>query len=149
MIKQYCLIFVMVLTSILFVNCEKTSSNDEDPKPNNSNCDTIVVINEQDFNNANSDLITINSYEVEDDCLNINFSSGGCDGSSWKLTLVSSGKVLYSNPPQMHLRFNFENSELCEAYITKEKSFDLSVLEFGGGQVILHIENIDQSILYE
>lgn len=147
--KQILLIISLALLSILYSNCDKDDTSKEDPKPNNSSCDASVVIDTDLYDSANSDQITINNYEVQDDCLKINFSSGGCDGNSWQLTLVSSGLVLYSNPPQMHLRFNFENSELCEAYLTKDKSFDLSELEFGGGPVILHIENIDQSILYE
>ena len=149
--KQSFLLIALVLISLVLIHCDKDNTTAEVPnsEPISTICDTLVIVNEQNFNAANSEQLSINSYEIDEHCLKINFSSSGCDGSSWKLNLLGNETVLYSNPPQRLLKFDFENIELCEAYITKEKSFDLRELQVDGGQVILQVEHIDQTILYE
>ena len=81
--------------------------------------------------------------------LKINFSSGGCRGYTWELKLIDSEIILYSNPPQRNLRLSLKNEELCEAYITKELTFNVKKLRVDGNQIILNITNSDDQILYE
>ena len=86
---------------------------------------------------------------INDNCLKINFSSGGCNGDTWELKLIDSEDILESYPPQRNLRLSLKNEELCEAYITKELTFDISNLQVDGNKVQLNLTNSDKNILYE
>ena len=121
-------------------------SNNDD---NTNDCDFSTVISAEQFKNAPNDHLTINSLEIEDGCLKINFSSSGCSGDSWKLKLIDSNIILKTDSPQRNLRLSLKNEELCEAYITKEMTFDISNIQVNGNQVLLNIENSDDQILYK
>lgn len=136
------LYFVLIIGIVLVNSC--TSTKDDDT----SICGATTIINADEFVNAPADQITINSLEIIEDCLKINFSSSGCSGDTWQLKLIDSGKMLKSLPPQRILRLSFKNEEACEAFITKELSFDISKLQIGEGPVQLNITNNDESILY-
>jgi len=136
-------VFSLLLTLVIFsfLSCEKVESN----------CDKQVEINNEKYNSAKQDVLIINELEIIDDCLHINFSASGCSGDSWKLELIDSGHVLYSNPPGRDLILSFENPEKCEAYITKDLTFDISVLKLKDSKVKLFIKNNRslKSILYK
>ena len=117
-----------------------------------STCDQVVLIDNYAYNNNSSSNFTINSVEIVDNCLKINFGASGCDGNSWQEKLIDSGNVLESYPAQRNLIFNLENSELCLAYFTKEVSFDISSLQIDSeSSLILNIDNGDNNfeLLYE
>lgn len=116
---------------------------------NQTNCDFNSVISPQEYENATSAQFMINRLEIVDDCLKINFSSGGCDGNTWKVKLIDSGAILKTDPPQRNLKLQLRNEELCEAYISKEWTFDISNLKVDGNKVQLNITNSDKTILYE
>ena len=137
-------ILFFTLIGLTILSC----SNDDDNE-NPVNCDFETVISTEQYANAPSDQLTINSLDINDNCLKINFSSGGCSGDTWVLKLIDSGDILESLPPQRNLRLSLKNEELCEAYITKEIIFDISNLQVDGNQVQLNITNGDESILYE
>ena len=133
----------VLLISIILSCSDKNGNNQSDL------CDFESIINTEQFQDANVDPLTINSMEIEGDCLKINFSASGCSGDSWILHLIDSGEILESFPPQRNLKFSLKNSELCEAYITKEISFDISNLQAQEGVVQLNIVNSEESILYD
>lgn len=133
----------VLLISIILSCSDKNGNNQSDL------CDFETIINAEQFQNANVDPLTINSMEIEGDCLKINFSASGCSGDSWIVHLIDSGEILESFPPQRNLKFSLKNSELCEAYITREISFDISNLQTQEGAVLLNIVNGDKSILYD
>ncbi len=117
-------------------------------------CDQKVVISAEEYIIAPSDQLTINSLEINGDCLTINFSSSGCSGDSWELKLIDADVILESYPPQRNLRLSLKNEELCDAYITKEITFDIYELQVDRNQVFgkkvkLNITNSDDQILYE
>ncbi|MBQ0735832.1 hypothetical protein J9332_16020 [Aquimarina celericrescens] len=112
-------------------------------------CDQFIIVSDTQFENAPKDPVTINSAIINDDCITINFSAGGCDGDSWEVKLIDSGGVSFSLPPQRNLRLSLKNEELCEAFITRELTFDIGALQVSGNQVLLNIQNFDQQILYE
>jgi hypothetical protein len=114
-----------------------------------SECDKNVLISQALFNNAPNDYFTINNLSIEGDCLKINFGASGCDGSSWKIQLIDSEQILESFPPQRIIKFSLDNKEACEAFFTKEISFDISKLQVDGGKVYLNIANTEHQILYE
>ncbi|WP_242206678.1 hypothetical protein [Aestuariivivens insulae] len=137
-------ILILSLIGIAILSC----SNNNDNK-NSTNCDFATIISAQQYENAPSDQLNINSLEINGNCLKINFSSGGCSGDTWVLKLIDSENILESSPPQRNLRLSLKNEELCEAYITKELTFDISNLEVDGNKVLLNLINSDKNILYE
>lgn len=139
--KRIGILSVIILSLITFQFCNKDD--------NSINCDKQVVISSDEYDSAPNDQLTINNLELNDDCLKINFSSSGCSGETWQLKLIDSEVVLYSNPPQRNLRLSLKNEELCEAYITKELTFDVKELQVNGNQILLNITNSDDQILYE
>ncbi len=136
-------LFLLALIPILLIRC----TNGDGPDPNG--CDLGTVISQELYRNAPSDEVTINSFEIEGDCLKINFSASGCSGESWKITLIDSGSILESDPPQRNLRFSLENNELCEAFITRDLTFNIKNLRVEGGRVQLNLTNSEDQILYE
>lgn len=134
----------LILIIIGFLSC----SSDDD-KGSQNNCDFETIISAEQFVNAPNGQLKINSLAINGNCLKINFSSGGCDGTTWKLKLIDSGNIMESNPPQRNLRLSLKNEELCEAYITKELTFDISNLKVDVNKVQLNILNTDKNILYE
>lgn len=111
--------------------------------------DSAVLIDAKAYNSALSDNYFIQSIKINGDFLIIKFSASGCSGESWKVKLIDSGSVAYSNPPQRLLVLSLENNELCEALITKELTFDISALRVSTNKVWLNIKNFDKGILYE
>lgn len=114
-----------------------------------SKCDQITIVSAEEYKNAPNDGLTINSLEINGDCLKINFSSSGCDLSNWELKLIDSEAVLETFPPQRNLRLSLKNTELCQRYITKELTFDIKKLKVEGNQVLLNITNSNHQILYK
>ena len=135
-------ILILTLIGLTFLNCS------DDDNGNQSSCDFETLISAGQYANAPSDQLTVNSLEIDDNCLKINFSSGGCSGDTWELKLIDSGDILESLPAQRNLRLSLKNEELCEAYIRKELTFDISNLQIDENQVQLNITNGDESILY-
>ncbi len=121
-------------------------SNDDDVT---TNCDRFTIISSEQFANAPNDHLIINSLEINDNCLKINFSSGGCNGDTWEIKLIDSDRVSESLPPQRDLRLSLKNEELCDAWITKELTFDINNLKVNENQVLLTITNSNDQILYE
>ncbi len=137
-------ILTFVLIGILIFSCSI-----DDDSGSQTNCGRRTLINTEEFANAPADPLQINSFEIEGDCLTINFSAGGCSGANWELELIDSEAILESNPPQRNLRLSLKNEEECLAYITKELTFDISNLKVEGTRVQLNLTNADKSILYE
>ena len=135
--------FFLALTLLSIINC----SEGNDPDPNG--CDLGTVISENSYRDAPSGELTINSIEIENDCLKINFSASGCSGESWKVRLIDSGSIKESDPPQRDIRLSLDNEEMCQAYITQELSFNISGLKVDGGRVVLILTNSGDQILYE
>ncbi|NKI26395.1 hypothetical protein HCG49_07455 [Arenibacter sp. 6A1] len=134
---------------LILIGLTNLSCSNDDNQGKQNNCDFEVLVSAKQYMNAPSGQLTINRLEIIDHCLKINFSSGGCGGATWELKLIDSEEILESFPPQRNLRLSLKNEELCEAYITKELTFDISNLQVDGNQVQLRITNSDQSILYE
>ena len=54
-----------------------------------------------------------------------------------------------SSPCSIVNTISFKNEELCNAYITKEMTFDISNLQVDGDKVQLNITNCNENILYD
>ena len=141
--KNKNLVFLFCLF-VLFA-CHEENESEENP----TSCEQVTILNSELYLSAPSDELTINSLEINGDCLKINFSSSGCSGNSWELKLIDSEDVMESDPSQRNLRLSLKNEEMCEAYITKELTFDISNLRVGGSRVKLNLTNSNKYILYE
>jgi len=115
----------------------------------NQGCDDSVMIWPDGYASALSDGLSIIDISIEGACLKVEYASGGCDGSMWHLQLIDSGDIAESNPVQRYLRFNFVNTEECDAYITKETSFNIKALKEGYSTVILHVDGWDEALVIE
>lgn len=136
------LILGTFLLCLSLISCEKDDNN------NSLDYNQEVIISAFLYNTAPNDFLTINYVVLTSDYLKINFSSSGCNGESWEVKLIDAGVILESYPPQRNLRLSLKNEELCEAYITKEITFNISELQIDGDQVLLNITNYDDQILY-
>lgn len=114
-----------------------------------SACDQQVIISSHLYATAPSDQLSIVSAEIIDDYLTIKFGSSGCDGSRWQVKLIDSGQVHYSDPPQRNIRLSLDNDELCDAYIGKEITFDITCLRITGNEVLLNLTDSNTKILYK
>ena len=143
-------IFFILLTSVLAINscCEDTENNEINGVCGTTNCDSWVIIDDSLFQNAPNDHVDILDMSIEGDCLKVKFASSGCSGDTWEVLLIGKKEWLYSNPPSKELRLSLKNSELCEAYITKEISFDIRELH-QTDSVKLILSNYDEWILYK
>ncbi len=138
-------LLILLITSFIFFAC----NNDDDTDDNSSNCSAETLISSNLYADAPDDQLSINSLEIIDNCLKINFSASGCDGNSWEVKLIDSTVLLESNPPQRNLRLSLKNEEACLAFINKELTFDISSLKVSGNSVQLNITNTDKDILYQ
>ena len=84
--KSQIITLLVILFGIIACN------NDDD----SSSCDQITIISSEQYSNQPSDQLTINSLDIYENCLEINFSSSGCSGDTWVLKLIDSEVVLES-----------------------------------------------------
>ncbi|MDW3192909.1 MAG: hypothetical protein R8G66_11110 [Cytophagales bacterium] len=122
------------------------SCSDDDPT---FSCDDQAVISDSELDTAPRDAVTIQSLEIDGNCLKIRFSASGCDGDSWQVRLLGSELVMESFPPQRGMLLSLDNDELCEAVITREMTFDITSTEVDGPSIWLNFIDTDQRILYE
>ncbi len=142
---------ILITKNLVFIFCSLFSltacTSDDD---GGKRCDKNVVIDANLFTNAPDEQLTINSFQITGDCLQINFSGNGCDGGRWEFSLIDSGDVQEGNPVSRTLRLSFKSNEDCLAFLTREVSFDIQSLQIqGSNQVLLKIANNDSQILYE
>ena len=139
MTNFYLKVFVVVILLAMFNACEdgrvKTS------------CGSQAVISDK-FDSVISDEYSMVSVSLNDQCLTIEISAGGCDGDSWKADLLVSKMAELSMPPYISLRLVLEDDELCEALVKKRFHFDLQPLEEFGERLILSIEGWEETIPY-
>lgn len=134
---------------LLLVFSINTSCNSDGNDPISEVCDFLGVVDDNQFNTVNSESYVIQNVEVTGDCLQVELSSGGCDGSSWEVRLFGSTGVDDSLPQQRGIGIRLNNNELCEAFITKTYSFELTPFRDSGDSMILVLQDWDGQILYE
>lgn len=132
---------ILFLGFLLLVSCK----DDENEPPN---CQFEVIINNDLFQNAPDDHMELIEAKIEGHCLHITMASGGCDGNSWEVKLLSDGNILESAPPQRNIRFSLKNEELCDAWITHSYTFDITSLQVEGHEVLLNLSNSDEQLSY-
>jgi hypothetical protein len=112
-------------------------------------CDQTIVVDAGFYESVESNLYELNSAEIIDNCLAINISASGCDGNSWSMVLVDSGSVAESSPEQRYLKFVLTNEEACLAFVSQERSFDVTPIQVdGSNEIILNIEGFTEPLTY-
>jgi hypothetical protein len=132
-----------LLVSLITFSCNKNLEN------TSIACNEHVVINEDEYANAPNDNLNITSVQLDGDCLTINFTAGGCDGSTWLLKLIDADVIMESYPPQRNLRLSLKNEELCKAIVSKEVTYNISELQLEYDKIKLNITNSGEQILYQ
>lgn len=140
--KYINLIAFIFLSGVLLTSCRSTDQFKHI-------CDQPTIISAEIYESAPTDAVTIHKLEIEGHCLKINFGASGCSGDSWVVKLVDSEAIMESYPPRRNLIFSLKNEELCQAYFTREMTFDLKDLQVDGNKVILQITNTGDEMLYE
>ena len=131
--------------SLLFMNLQCDDEDDDKL----STCDVAVVQDNSIYETIESDFHSLTTAEIDGDCLSVNISASGCDGTNWVLTLVDSEDIAESIPPQRYLKLALANNEVCLAVFNKEQSFDLTGLKIDGvSEVLLNIEYFSGSLMY-
>ncbi|WP_178989757.1 hypothetical protein [Winogradskyella schleiferi] len=108
-----------------------------------------VIIDNNAYETAESDYYSVVNIVFNGDCLTLDLSASGCDGNTWEFTLIDSGNIAESMPPQRYLKLSLFNNEACLAVFSREESFDLTPLRVDGtNEVLLNIEGFEEPILY-
>lgn len=149
----------IILLILLISSC----TNSQEPKtqfnasPNNIiqdsivpiNCSAQIVIDSKLYSDSLKSNLSINQVRIDGNCIMINYSSGGCDGSTWNLKLIGSDIIEGSYPETRGLKLVLENNETCEMDITKDIAFDLANIKMDNSSTIqLSLQNWDKSITF-
>jgi len=138
-------IFKLICLSILATATLSCTSDDEGSTP----CDAKAVLDPERFETAPAMSLNIESAAIEGDCLNIRFTSSGCNGDTFVFNLIGLPNDATVFPPLVNVRLSLSSNELCEAIVSREVSFDLSVFQQSNtDRVTLALQNNGQSLLY-
>ena len=92
-----------------------------------------------------SDPYQIISARIDETCLEIVVSAGGCDGQSWQGKLFVFPEESLSSQPKKQVEFSLEDKELCEALVQRTFSFDLSGIS-GSVDVIINLTGWSEAL---
>ncbi len=137
-------LFMTLIVYLTLISC----SDDGDTYVS-SVCNRQAFINSDLFENSAPDDVTINTFILDKDCLTIQFSSSGCDGSTWEYEIIDSGDIIETSPPQRNLKLAFSNNEDCSAAIKIQNTFNIQNLQVDGNQVLLNFVNTGDQFLYD
>lgn len=116
-----------------------------------SDCEVISqVIDEVPFQEIDTDNYFITDIILHQDCLEITFTSSGCDGSTWNVNLFSTDVLFDALPLQRAVKMELLSEEVCLAIVEKTVSFDLVAFQIEGqNEVPLNIEGWEETIIYQ
>jgi len=87
-----------------------------------------VIFDESKYNSSQNFGVNLIEYKLEDLCLKVKLGVSGCDNEH-AIELVSNGAVAPSDPTIVFFDFYDMNPQLCEAYFTIEKEFDMTPIK--------------------
>lgn len=141
---KYSFLVLFLLFSLSACQTDDTSQ----PPASSQICEFLGIVDGDELNNTNSDNYFIQNVEIEGDCLQIELSSSGCSGATWVVNLFGSDITSNSLPPIRSIAIQLQNSEDCEAFITKTYSFELTQFKSNGDSIFLMLDDWDDRILY-
>ena len=132
--------------NVIFINGEQVYCYNNGS--NQSDCDSDVIISQTEYNNAPNHPVTILDMSIDGNCLKIKFGASGCSADNWTVKLIDCEVVAEPIPSQRTLRLSLNDIGDCDAYISKEMSFNIKNLQIEGNRSVkLNIGG--KSILYE
>lgn len=135
-------LYIIAAIVLLFLfSCEEESIEEQ------GMCGPFVSIRD-DFETVSSAQHNIIGASITGHCLEVEISSSGCDGESWVANMIASPLVAESYPPQVYLKIAFNNIEVCDAVVRKTYQYDLQTLNSISDKMYLHIEGLDDALLY-
>lgn len=139
-------ILAVVVILITSLACRKNPH-----EPNCGNCDQETIVSAALYESAPDDFLHLDTVFIKDDCLNITFTSSGCDGETWVTQLIDSEQILESNPVQRVLRLSLFNEELCDAVFSRTITFDLRTIQLSDyDRLLINLDDWEAGpILYE
>lgn len=112
-------------------------------------CERSIEIDETAYETAPDWQVTIIESEIVDDCLHLKFGASGCSDKGWNVRLIDADVILKSLPVQRNIRLSVTGTGLCDAYITKEMTFDLSQTQLQTENTInFNLKNSEEVIEY-
>ena len=140
--------FLLLLVITILAACQ--NCEDDDGSTTLVDCDLNTIVSTVAFQNSISSPVSISFHTITENCLALDYTASGCDGSSWEVLLIASEDILEANPPQRNLKFILNNQEICTAVIQQEMTFDITNLQVANNNtVLLNIDGITEPILYE
>ena len=140
--KKFLLFSILIITVV--ISCQP----DEPDNIIQDLCDQEAVIDTEIFKYDESE-VTITKIELIQDCLHIEYSGRGCDGTTWKVSLIDSEFIEETSPTRREILLQLIDKEECEAIITKTTTFDLSPLRITGkNEIIFSLKGWDEDITY-
>jgi hypothetical protein len=141
--------FTPILALLIFTACSKKDSDIDHNNDLNIFCKVKSIVSYDLFANAPDDFLIINKVTIEEDCMTINFGSSGCSGDSWKISLLGAENIIDTGTPKREIRLSLQNPEFCEAWITKEYTFDISSFRIDTSTMILFLTNNGMDYIYK
>jgi len=138
---------ILFLTVSVILSCTRSGP----PAVNgNGNCESVVTINEKQYNQASPNTFNIIKCEIKDDCLEVTITASGCSGSTWISKIVSNGIIAESYPPQRYLKIMFTNKEVCDAIASRKFTYNLKPMRVTGtNEVALNLKDWTQGLFYQ
>ncbi|MBK7129669.1 MAG: hypothetical protein IPM74_05800 [Crocinitomicaceae bacterium] len=97
---------------------------------------------------AESADFSIMAVSIEGNVMSISVEySGGCEKHSWEL--VGSESIQKSLPPKRGVRLIHQNNgDSCRSIVEENLKFDISVLAYEGGEIILNLQGWANALSY-
>ncbi len=139
--KNYTYLLLVILLTFSSTSCN-TANDKLNP------CEKTVIINNDIFNNTNSDNYAILNASIIGDCLEIEISSGGCDGNTWIIELIDADRISETAVVQRDIKLSLQNTEICNAIVTQIISFNIKPLQTDANEITLNLENWNNQLQY-
>ena len=117
----------MIFTLFVFSSCSDTE--------NLNSCDP-VVFDQSKFNEEGHYGINLIDYSLIDNCLKVTLGISGCSADH-RIEMISDGAEAPSFPTVIFCDFYDYDPELCEAYFTVEREYDVSPIQDKFGKTII------------
>lgn len=106
---------LLLLLITMLAACQ--DCEDDSGSINLLDCNLNTTVSSLAFQNSISSPVSISFHTITENCLALDYTASGCDGSSWEVLLIASEDILEANPPQRNLKFILNNQEICTAVI--------------------------------
>jgi hypothetical protein len=135
------------------VQNEEPTKPNESEKRNNSEDTEPINISVEELSNGVSvelkdDFFTIDNAEIMGQRLKVNVTySGGCGNAEFRA--VWNGMAMKSMPPKVNLKLYLDDSDNCEALISKQIIIDLSKFkQVSADRVLIRLAGKDEPMMY-